>query len=74
MSLQQRLRICRKSAGYTQHELAKKSGLSRSTIAAIEIGLKDNPSCATVIRLARAIGVDLSELLGKTGKKNPHKK
>jgi transcriptional regulator with XRE-family HTH domain len=48
----------------TQEELAKRAKLSRGYLAAIEAGHKKNPSLAVLRRLAKALGVPVTELLG----------
>ena len=48
----------------TQEELAKRAKVSRGYLAAIEAGHKKNPSLAVLQRLAKALGVPLTELLG----------
>lgn len=45
----------------TQEELAKRVGVARQTIIAIEKG-KYNPSVALAIRIARVFGVSVEEL------------
>ena len=47
-----------------QEALAKKAKVSRSYLAAIEAGHKKNPSVAVLKRLAKALGVPVTELLG----------
>ena len=53
-----RLRELRESAGLSQTELARKSGVPQATIAAYEVG-RHAPTWPNVIRLADAIGVGL---------------
>jgi len=50
----------RKERGWTQKELAKATGLSKSRIAAIEEG--DHPGIKTVVMIAGALGVEVKEL------------
>jgi transcriptional regulator with XRE-family HTH domain len=50
----------RRAAGLTQHELANLSGVSRSTIAVLELDRRDNPNSETLRRLAAAVGVPAS--------------
>jgi transcriptional regulator with XRE-family HTH domain len=48
----------------TQSELAKKSGLPRSTLTNIESG-SGNPSLSNLVKLSRALHVTIEELLAK---------
>ena len=51
----------RESKEWTQETLAGRAGLDRSYVAGIEAGLR-NPSTKALAKLARALGVTLSEL------------
>ena len=62
--LGKRLRQLRRRRGLTQLELARRSGVSRTTIAGIEIGQRDNLSLDGGLRLARALGVSVEMLTG----------
>ena len=57
-----RLREYRDKRGLTQHELARKAGLSRGYLARLEIGRQD-PTLSTLEKLARALGVKISRLI-----------
>jgi len=50
----------------TQEELAKKVGVARQTIIAIEKG-KYNPSVALAIKIARVFGVGVEEAFSLNG-------
>lgn len=56
-----RVRQLRESKGWTQEALAGRAGLDRSYVAGIEAGLR-NPSTKALAKLARPLGVTLSEL------------
>jgi transcriptional regulator with XRE-family HTH domain len=56
-----RVRQLRESKEWTQETLAGRAGLDRSYVAGIEAGLR-NPSTKALAKLARALGVTLSEL------------
>ena len=58
-----RLRYYRSLRGMKQDELAKASGVSRSTISKIESGYKKPYSTAIFIALARSLHVPLENLL-----------
>ena len=47
----------------TQEQLAKASGVSPSTIVAIERGHRPNPHPGTLGKLSRALGVEPADLL-----------
>ncbi|MDM8238432.1 helix-turn-helix transcriptional regulator [Pseudoflavonifractor phocaeensis] len=57
----QRLRQYRKDKGMTQQELADKLGVSNKTVSRWESG--SYPDVATLVALARALGVTVDELL-----------
>lgn len=57
-----RLALARDIAGLTQQELSARSGVGRTYIAMLETGRSDLP-CATLIQLARALGVKPAKLL-----------
>ena len=56
---------CRKIRGLSQEELAKKAGISRSLISAIEAaGLAHNFTLDVLFNIADALGVEAKDLLG----------
>lgn len=58
-----RLKELRTAKRLTQRELSELVGVTRVTIARYEIGERD-PKGKTLVRIARALGVTTSELLG----------
>lgn len=53
----------RKAAGMTQEELAKKSGISRGTIAAIESeNVETATTTDTLLKLAEALGCTVADI------------
>jgi transcriptional regulator with XRE-family HTH domain len=58
----QRLRTRR---GLTQEQLAVTASLSRTFLTRLELGLYD-PSLSTLVRLAKALRVSVTELLGES--------
>jgi transcriptional regulator with XRE-family HTH domain len=57
------LRKLRADQGLTMAELAKKAQVTDAYIAQLETGKKKNPSLDVLKRLARALGVPVTELL-----------
>jgi len=57
------LKAARDRAGLTQRELARRAGTSQAMVARIERG-QQSPSVATLERLVRACGLDLSVDIG----------
>lgn len=56
-----RIRAHREAAGFTQAELARRIGVTRQTLIAIEQG-KYSPSLELAFQIARAFGVGLDDL------------
>ena len=59
----QMLRKLREARGLSQRELAAKAKVTGAYVAQLETGAKKNPSLAILQRLARALGVTVTELL-----------
>jgi transcriptional regulator with XRE-family HTH domain len=59
-----RLKQIREAHGLTQEQLAKKVGVTQGYIGHLERGLKKHPSLPTLKKLAKALGVPVTELLG----------
>jgi transcriptional regulator with XRE-family HTH domain len=57
------IRKLRETQGMTQEELARKAKVTQGYVSHLEKGLKKNPSLPTLKRLARALGVPVTELL-----------
>jgi transcriptional regulator with XRE-family HTH domain len=53
----------REQEGLTQAGLAKRAGVTEAYISMIESGARKNPSLPTLKKLARALGVPVTELL-----------
>lgn len=49
--------------GMTQEQAAKKAGVTKSYVSQLETGLRKNPSLPVLRRLAKALGVPVTELL-----------
>ena len=65
MDLGANLRRLRERHGITQHGLARKSGISRETIAKIETGERASIKVITAECLTQALGEPLIALLGE---------
>jgi transcriptional regulator with XRE-family HTH domain len=57
------LKDLREDKGLSQDALAKKADVTQPYIAMLERGKKKNPSLAILKRLAKALGVPVTELL-----------
>jgi len=58
------LRTLRKGKGLGLRELAKNADVPPGYLAELEGGKKKNPSLAVLKKLAKALGVPVTELLG----------
>lgn len=58
-----RLRRIREQKALSLRQLEQLSGVDYSTISKIETGESRSPKLETIVRLAQALGVDLSELV-----------
>ena len=63
----QGLKKYRLEAGLTQEQLAKKSGISRVTIALLESGKQTVTKSSTIIKLAEALNVEPQDILCPEG-------
>jgi transcriptional regulator with XRE-family HTH domain len=61
-TLVKRLRALRAERGLSQMALAERAGIGRSYLARLELGQQD-PTLATLEKLARALGVKVSRLI-----------
>jgi transcriptional regulator with XRE-family HTH domain len=57
------LTTLRTAKGWTQEQLGKRARVSRGYLADLEAGHRKNPSVAVLRRLAKALGVPVTELL-----------
>ena len=58
------LKTLREEKGLTQVDLANKAQVERTYIVKLESGDKKNPSLDILKKLAKALGVPVTELLG----------
>jgi transcriptional regulator with XRE-family HTH domain len=59
-----RVKELRQARGFTQAELARRSGVDQRAISALETGRAKGPTLAIGLRLAEALGVEPGELIG----------
>lgn len=62
-SLAARVKRLRDDRGYKQDDLAVASGIKQQTISDIEAGRTTNPRLDTLLALARALEISVSELI-----------
>lgn len=58
------IRRLRETRGLTQRDLAAKAKVTGAYVAQLETGAKENPSLDVLKRIAKALGVPVTELLG----------
>jgi XRE family transcriptional regulator, master regulator for biofilm formation len=68
------LKRLRELRNMTQLVLAKKSGVAQGYISDLEAGRKEKPSVEIVVKLARALTVDVSEVLYLFDKPKPRRR
>jgi XRE family transcriptional regulator of biofilm formation len=61
------LRNRREAKGLTQAQLARRAKITDEYVSMLETGAKRNPSLAVLQRLAKVLGVSVSELLANKG-------
>ncbi len=66
MKLGDRLRQLREAKEWTSYALAHAAGMTPTQVKTIEDGLNQNPKLETLLSLARALGVEVGELIGPT--------
>lgn len=57
-----RIKEFRESLSMTQEELARKSGVSRGTISAMENGSSKETTTKTLVKIARALGKSVDSI------------
>lgn len=60
-----RIKKLRIDASLTQEKLARKVGISRIYLSELENGRKNNPSTKTLQKIAKALGVSVTELFNE---------
>ncbi len=64
--LAKNIKKLRKKLEISQEELAKKAGITYSTLIKIESGANKNPTIQTVSKLANAFNVSVDKIIGRT--------
>lgn len=62
IKIKNKLREAREKRGWTQEELAEKSGVSRATLSALENEKTDCVKTDTLVKLADALGTKVTTL------------
>ena len=62
--ISQQIKKLREAHGLTQVELADKVGVAQAYVSALENGSRKNPSLDLLRKLAKALKIDVAELLG----------
>jgi XRE family transcriptional regulator, master regulator for biofilm formation len=57
------LRTLREQRGLTQDQVASRAGVTKPYLSQLESGARKNPSLPVLKRLAKALGVPVTELL-----------
>jgi len=63
MTIAMKVQRLRTKRGWTQEQLAKKMRVHRVTVARIEAGMRKAPDLTTRKKLAKALGVPITDLL-----------
>lgn len=71
--LGRRMRARRQAKGFSQEHVAHEAGISSRHYYLIETGA-GNPTAATLYSIARALGVNLRDLVGDDDKSSPRRK
>jgi transcriptional regulator with XRE-family HTH domain len=58
------VRRLREDRGFTQIDLAKRARMSQGYLAALERGLRTNPSLTMLHKLSKALDVPVTDLFG----------
>lgn len=62
----ERIKAEREKVGWSQSKLANEAGVQSSTISQIESGRRKKPSVDVLQRIAKALSITVSHLLGQT--------
>lgn len=67
MHIGERIKAAREARNWSQHDLARKSGVTQGTISKLELGQRRTPSGAILEKLAHALGLTVDDLLHANG-------
>jgi transcriptional regulator with XRE-family HTH domain len=65
-----RIKALREAKGWSQERLAERAAMQRSYLADLELGRR-NPSVRTLVKVANAFGIPISELFDAQAKRRP---
>jgi transcriptional regulator with XRE-family HTH domain len=60
-----RIKELREHRGWSASELGKRSGITRGTIAKIEVGIQIDMKLSQALALTRALGITVEQLVGE---------
>lgn len=63
------IRAAREARGLTLRQVARTVGMSAPQLSSLEAGRPGNPGWATVVRLAKALGISLDDVAGLSAAK-----
>lgn len=70
MSLGKAISLLMKEKGLTKYKVSKNSGIPQTTLGEIANGKNSNPTIETIERIAKGIGVPVSEIMRKSEELN----
>lgn len=57
-----KIKEIRKKKGISQRELAIRSGISKTNVGEIEVGVVKSPAFTTIVKFAKVLNVGITEL------------
>jgi len=63
LKLSKNLKKIRMEKGLSQYELAKRTGLTNSTVLRLETGEMNNPALKTLLTLCKELDITINELV-----------
>ena len=73
MTISARIKRCRESLGLSQNELARRANILHPTLQKIEAGKSTDPQISTLSKIAFALGVPVTDLIGADYEQVPYK-
>jgi transcriptional regulator with XRE-family HTH domain len=74
MGIGERMKQLRAAADLTQQDVAQRGGLALSAVAQLEQGTATDPRMTTLLRIAKGLGVTLTELMDGVSEEPPRPK